>query len=98
MWSDSSRLVARTDPNGNTTRYRHDAADNLVEVEHPDGTMEVYSFDTRGNCIGWTDPNGNVVINTYDPMDRLVRRDIKPGAGVAADTTTESYATTNWVG
>jgi RHS repeat-associated protein len=92
VWSDSSRLVARTDPNGNTTRYRHDAADNLVEVQHPDGTKEAYSFDGRGNCTGWTDPNGTTVINTYDPMDRLVRRDIRPGAGVAADTTTESYA------
>ena len=53
--------------------------------------MEVYSFDSRGNCVGWTDPNGTAVINTYDLMDRLVRRVVKPGAGVAADTTTENY-------
>ena len=66
--------------------------DNVVQVEHPDGTMETYSFDSRGNCAGWTDPNGTEVINTYDQMDRLVRRIVKPGAGVAADTTTESYA------
>src|SRR4029453_15847873 len=66
--------------------------DNLVEVQHPDGTKEAYSFDGRGNCTGWTDPNGTTVINTYDPMDRLVRRDIRPGAGVAADTTAGSYA------
>jgi RHS repeat-associated protein len=92
VWSDSSPLVARADPNGNTTRYHQDAAGKVVQVEHPDGTMETYSFDSRGNCAGWTDPNGTEVINTYDQMDRLVRRIVKPGAGVAADTTTESYA------
>ena len=92
VWSDSSPLVARADPNGNTTRYHQDAAGKVVQVEHPDGTMETYSFDSRGNCAGWTDPNGTEVINTYDQMDRLVRRIVKPGAGVSADTTTESYA------
>src|SRR5690606_37110757 len=77
-WDDGSRLVARTDPNGNTTRYLHDAADNLVAIEHADGTKETFRFDTRGNCIGWTDPNGSTVVNTYDLTDRLVRRDITP--------------------
>jgi RHS repeat-associated protein len=92
VWSESTRLEARTDPNGNSMRYHLDAADNVAAVEHPDGTREVYSFDSRGNCAGWTDPNGTAVINTYDKMDRLVRRTVRPGAGVAADTTTESYA------
>ncbi len=54
---------------------------------HPDATTENFSFDSRGNCVGWTDANGTRVINTYDSMDRLVRRDIDPGDGVADDTT-----------
>lgn len=91
-WNDGSRVVSRTDPDGNTTRYVRDAADNIVEIEHPDATTERFSFDSRGNCVGWTDANGTRVVNTYDAMDRLVRRDITPGAGVADDTTSETYA------
>ena len=32
-WSDSSHIVARTDPNGNTTRYMHDAAENVAAIQ-----------------------------------------------------------------
>ncbi|HEY6648655.1 MAG TPA: RHS repeat-associated core domain-containing protein [Mycobacterium sp.] len=91
-WSDDSRVVSRTDPNGNTTRYVHDAADNIIEIRHPDGTTESFTFDSRGNCVGWMDANGTRVVNSYDSMDRLVRRDITPGDGVADDTTSEAYA------
>ena len=95
-WSDSSRVLSRTDPNGNTTSYLHDAADNIVETRHPDATTENFAFDSRGNCVGWTDANGTRVINTYDSMDRLVRRDINPGDGVADDTTSETYTYDEW--
>jgi RHS repeat-associated protein len=91
-WSDGSRVVSRTDPNGNTTRYVRDAANNIVGIQRPDATTENFSFDSRGNCVAWTDANGTRVVNTYDSMDRLVRRDITPGAGVADDTTSETYA------
>ncbi|MGV0812271.1 RHS repeat-associated core domain-containing protein [Mycolicibacterium boenickei] len=90
-WSDGSRLLSRSDPHGNATRYTHDAAGDIVEIRHPDASTEAFSFDSVGNCVGWTDPNGTRVVNTYDSLDRLVRRDITPGDGVADDTTSETY-------
>lgn len=90
-WSDASRITARTDPNGNVTRFDHDAAGEMVAIEHPDGSRISYRYDSRGNCVGWTDANGSTVVNTFDAMDRLLRRDVEPGKGVAADTTTERY-------
>src|SRR6185436_14689722 len=44
-WNDSSQLVSRTDPNGNTTRYLYDAAQNIVGIHYADGTRETSSFD-----------------------------------------------------
>ncbi len=36
----SSRLVATTDPLGNTTRRAHDALNRLIVTQHADGTLE----------------------------------------------------------
>lgn len=91
-WSASGKVASRTDPGGNTTRYRHDPAGQITGIEHPDGVAERFTFDSRGNCVGWTDANGTRVVNTFDVMDRLVRGDVTPGVGVADDTTTETYS------
>lgn len=92
VWDDASRVVERTDPNGNTTSYTFDDADHLTAVGHPDGSRHTVTFDSRGNRTGWTDANGTTVVESYDEMDRLVRREVRPGPGVATDTTTETYA------
>ncbi len=90
-WDDSARLVERVDPNGNATRYRYDAADNLEDVTYADGTVRRFSYDTRGNFTEQLDPTATRITSSYDLADHLIRRDIEPGRGVAPDTLREAY-------
>jgi YD repeat-containing protein len=48
-------------------------------------------YDARDNAATITDANGTVVTAQYDLNDRPVSRSIAPGAGVAPDTTFETY-------
>jgi RHS repeat-associated protein len=91
-WDEASRIVGLTDPAGNRTRFGFDQANHPRATVAPDGKATERTYDSRGNCIGWKDANGTVVTNTYDLMDRLVRRVITPGSGVAKDTLTEVYS------
>jgi YD repeat-containing protein len=33
-----------------TTAYKYDAQDRLIEVDYPDGSKIVYTYDSAGNC------------------------------------------------
>ena len=91
LWDDNSRLVGRADGNGNATFHTYDALDRLVRTMFADGSVRTAVFDVHGNEMRATDANGTVVETEYDLLNRAVRKTIKPGAGVANDTTFERY-------
>lgn len=90
-FDDSSRLVGRTDDNGNLTRLFYDALDRRIEERFADGTKEITMYDVHDNAVTTTDPNGTVMTDSHDLLDRLVHRVVVPGAGVDAQTTFEDY-------
>ena len=49
------------------------------------------SFDVHDNALLTADANGTVVTNSFDLLNRLARRDVRVGPGVAAATTFESF-------
>ncbi len=89
-WDRSSRLVARTDGNGNATQYQYDALNRLTEVTFADGTNRSTTYDACDDPIAVTDPNGSTIATTHDSLGRPTERTITPGTGVSADTTFES--------
>ncbi|MBP7746933.1 MAG: RHS repeat protein [Phycisphaerae bacterium] len=91
-WDDSSRLVAQTDDNGNTTAYSYDPLNRRIGTDYPDCTADSAIYDVYDNAVSTVDGNGSIVASTYDLLDRLTDRSITPGPGVSADTTFESYA------
>jgi YD repeat-containing protein len=48
-----------------------------------DSTQTSYDYDVHDNPTTITDANGSVITGTYDLLDRLTRRVIAPGPGVA---------------
>jgi len=44
------RLVSRTDPNGNMTRYQYDAAGRLIDEEDAAGHRTIFHYDKAGNA------------------------------------------------
>ncbi|MEK7781065.1 MAG: hypothetical protein AAB370_06150, partial [Verrucomicrobiota bacterium] len=79
------------DANTNTTVYAYDSLDRLIQTTEADGTASSLVWSPRSNVLREENANGTVITNTYDLLDRLVRRDITPGSGVAATTTFETF-------
>ncbi|MHC4500024.1 MAG: hypothetical protein ACYS21_13025, partial [Planctomycetota bacterium] len=90
-WDDSSRVVSRTDDNGNSTTYEYDALNRRTKTTYADGTDKRFVYDVHDNIVQTTDGSGTVVNCAYDVLGRLTAKDIAPGAGVSNDTTFENY-------
>jgi RHS repeat-associated protein len=90
-WDDSSRETARTDGEGNTTRYDYDGLNRMTRQVNADDTEETSTYDVHDNRLTVIDPNGSVCALGYDGLDRLTSNAITPGPGVSSDSTTESY-------
>ena len=90
-YDDNSRLITRTDDNGNATTYAYDPLDRLVAVTLADGTHETATYDVHDNLASSTDANGTVVTPIYDLLNRVTRTDVAVGPGVSADTTFTSF-------
>lgn len=89
-WDASSRLIARTDANLNTTSYSYDALDRLTEIRYADGTNRTITHSADGTTH-IVQPTGSVLRDTFDRLGRLTSRTIARGAGVSG-TAAESYA------
>jgi RHS repeat-associated protein len=90
-WDDSSRLVRKTDPNGNSTDYVFDDQNRRVAVHYADGAAHTTSYTVHGTPSQTVDRNGTAVSYQYDGLDRLTRRDVVPGAGVDSTVIWEEY-------
>ncbi|WP_083928372.1 RHS repeat-associated core domain-containing protein [Marinobacterium rhizophilum] len=73
-YATDDRLASVTDPNGNSTLYRHDAyTGQLVERDSPDSGVTTYRYDSAGNLTGQTDANGQATTYEYDALNRVIR-------------------------
>jgi YD repeat-containing protein len=78
VWDANSRLVSVSDDKGNTTSYRYDNLNRLIETTFADGTKNTFVFDKDSNLVQFTDNNGSIVQNIYDAVNRPVQRNITP--------------------
>lgn len=90
-WDDNSRLTASVDANGNRTTYFYDPLDRCTEERRADGSRAKLVWSPRSNLVLEEDANGTVISNRHDFLNRRVRSEIKPAAGVAATTTFELF-------
>lgn len=87
----NDRCVSVTDANTNTTTYANDSLGRRTSITQADGTVCSLVWSPRSNLLRVQDANGTVISNRFDLLDRCVRRDITPGAGVAGTTTFEMF-------
>jgi len=88
----NSRITTVTDVNTNSTTHTYDLRNRLVGTTDPVGRAYIYSRNSSGMLSSEQDPNGTVVTYSYDPLNRLIRKDIAPGAGISPATTFETFA------
>ena len=90
-WDDSSRLVRRTDPNGNVTQYSYDPLNREISIKYADGSEQSHTYDVHGNRLTSKDPNGSNVTTRYDLRNRPIERRIVTGRGGAKTVTREAF-------
>lgn len=92
-WDDNSRLVSRTDDNGNTTTWVRDALSRVVQMAFADGTLEVRVLDPHGDVVQLTDQNGTVFVREHDRLGRRTRNEVAVlGPGVSSDLLLEEQS------
>jgi RHS repeat-associated protein len=74
-YDSAGNLTSVTDAQNNTTEYRYDPFDRLIQVIQPGQTVTIYSYDAQGNLTSVTDAEGNFTRYDYDDLGRLVETD-----------------------
>ncbi|PTY03492.1 hypothetical protein DB346_06340 [Verrucomicrobia bacterium LW23] len=85
--------LSTTDPRGNTTWFRYDARNRLVEVTFADGATKSQVYDARGNKVTEINENGIATLFEYDQLNRPTRqvRDMnRDGIANAGDISTST--------
>ena len=90
-WDSDSRLVAETDGRGNVTRYEYDSLGRRIRTVYASGVVSSIAYDAHGHALVIRDPNGTETRQQFDALDRVIRKDISLGLGVATDTTFETW-------
>ncbi len=90
-WDDASRLISRTDDNGNTTAFEYDSLDRVTRTTYADGTSSTSEYDVHDNLVGHLDANGSRATFTHDSADRTKGGLYIPDTGVSSDTTFQSF-------
>src|SRR5208337_2617857 len=67
------RVQIKTDVNGYTVTFDHDALDRLIKITHPDGTFAQITYD-RLDPVVVQDRAGRQTLLQYDALRQLVRR------------------------
>jgi RHS repeat-associated protein len=77
--SGATYCTTRRNPNGGTTAYSYDAADNRVRESLPGGQVTRYSYDSAGNKLTKADAAGVTTSYSYDAENRVSTVDYSDG-------------------
>jgi RHS repeat-associated protein len=67
----NSRVVSRTDDDGNTQLYAYDVHNRQVAITNADGGWRAWTFDRDDNPTSLRDENNTLHTFTYDGLNRL---------------------------
>lgn len=79
---DLHRLSRIVDAKGNGNGYGYDERGNPIDIFHPDGTKDLWTYDQKGNILTWTNRRGNTTSYSYDEAGRLTRKVHEDGVEV----------------
>lgn len=70
-WRNRTDYESGDESLARVTAYTYDAAGNLIETRHPDGTRTTATFDAENRKVSETDEAGRVTRYQYDAEGRL---------------------------
>lgn len=75
-------ILLTIDPKGFETRTRYNSLNKPVEIVHPDGTREYFSYSKEGHLVSQTDKTGIKIFTERDYFGRPTRTYSETKAGV----------------
>ncbi|MFJ2043903.1 RHS repeat-associated core domain-containing protein [Paenibacillus taichungensis] len=92
-------LIASTDAEQRTTKYRLDAIGRTVEVTQPDGTTLRADYDDINNTIKVTDELGQQRLNKWNSLGQAIEKGYFSGNGyfVSQRTGYDPYGRVSWI-
>ncbi|MBF0197335.1 MAG: RHS repeat protein, partial [Planctomycetes bacterium] len=79
------RLLSIKDSSGNTTSYKYNYKNLVIEEEYSDGGKVLKEYDKRGRLIYRTNQNNNTIKYKYNNRDLLIEKEYS-GAGLQSFT------------
>ncbi|BBB62226.1 hypothetical protein UNDKW_3953 [Undibacterium sp. KW1] len=70
-YDEAGRVIAKSNANGETTKYGYDLRGNLILTTKPLGQYDQFAYDAQGNQIAHRDANGNVSTWQYNVQGQL---------------------------
>lgn len=75
-YDGSGLLQSATDNLNRQWSFTRDVSHNLTNIQYPNTTSSVFTYDAAGQVLSETDPQGNLLfLNTYDSEGRVVSQD-----------------------
>ncbi len=71
-YDEVGNLRTITTSNSQSTTYKYDNLNRLVQTTYPDGTFESYTYDNNGNLVTKTDRKGVRTAYAYDSLNRII--------------------------
>ena len=93
----NGRIVSSTDANGNTTRFKFNEKNLLVETLYADGSSRKYEYDGVGRKISSTNENGVNTLYEYNAL-HLPTKVRKQSGEETYYTTSTSYNSAGCLG
>jgi RHS repeat-associated protein len=72
VYDPEGNRLTWTEPDGNTTDYKFDAKNRLIQQTNAAGDVTLTTYDLVNNVATVTAPNLNVTTNTYDALNRMI--------------------------
>ena len=76
---DGSRVTVIDEPDGTSTRHRHDPAGNLLSLERGDTYRVGIEYDSEGRKIGLVDSKGESTVWEYDASGLMTKNRLPNG-------------------
>ena len=89
-YDKAGNIIARTDGNGNTTRYTYDASGKVLTETDPEGNIQTNKYNIRGERTKYIDARGREASFEYDKNGNVTKVTDKAG-----NVTTFTYDANN---
>lgn len=91
-YDELSHIASTTDAEGHTTEWKYTLHGKPYFIRYPDGSVEQFEYDEKGNLVHERGKNGSTTHYTLDARGRVVKKEIFSASGELLVVTSANYS------